>query len=222
MGLFDFVGDAVGSVFGGMASGVANYQIAKKQMAWMEKMSNSAHQREVRDLKAAGLNPILSAGGSGASTPGAPSVSIPDLGRSFTGGRASAAAVKLAEQDVDIKKSTATQEEINADQRSEAKKWLDRNPKFRDLFYAGINARQAGLNPSVYAPLMWSNSASTESKVKRGVDWLAEHPNVLGAIPGARAVFMMYNQSRQGRRYKQNDSGKKKHSMDSYFDNVKR
>ena len=32
-------------------------------------LANSAHQREVRDLRAAGLNPILSAGGSGAATP---------------------------------------------------------------------------------------------------------------------------------------------------------
>lgn len=36
--------------------------------SWQEMMSNSAHQREVRDLKAAGLNPVLSAmNGNGAS-----------------------------------------------------------------------------------------------------------------------------------------------------------
>lgn len=51
---------------------VFNSAEAQKERDWQEEMSNSAYQRSVQDMKAAGLNPAMMYGGSGiqpASTP---------------------------------------------------------------------------------------------------------------------------------------------------------
>lgn len=53
-----------------------NHNEAVLQRQWLERMSNTAHQREIEDLKAAGINPLLTGKYGGASTPGATAASI--------------------------------------------------------------------------------------------------------------------------------------------------
>lgn len=100
-----------GSLLGGVLRNDSQERQAANQIEFQERMSSTAHQREVQDLMAAGLNPMLSAKLGGASSPAGAQANIQDVlspaVSSGQQGKLLAAQLEQIKSQVDLNKANA-------------------------------------------------------------------------------------------------------------------
>lgn len=102
-------------ILGGALNTLGNIYSAQKQMDFQERMSSTAHQREMADMAKAGLNPILSGKYGGSSTPSGAAANV-DLG--FDKAAASALQAMQIKSNMALQNAQANQLNSSADLNS--------------------------------------------------------------------------------------------------------
>lgn len=155
------------SLGGSLWSGSQSAKQASANRKHYLRMSNTAHQRQVKDLAAAGLNPILSAYGSGAAAGGTVQPNMPDMGASIARGMASGAMVSSARANTALTRQQTRQAEVAAKMDKGMFQFLRKNKHFRSLIYASKLASSAGLPPQLFGPLLGLSSSSAFDQVMK-------------------------------------------------------
>lgn len=105
----------VGPIVGGMLQNRSNEKISAKQMAFQERMSSTAYQRSMADMRAAGLNPLLAYQKGGASTPQGAGIPAQNVAKDIPAGTQAQTAKTLAKAQIEnIRSQTALNESNSA------------------------------------------------------------------------------------------------------------
>lgn len=133
MSVWGAVASGIATLVGNRQKGQINSLLAKDQRSWEEQMSATAYRRAMKDMKLAGLNPILAYQKGPASTPSGAAASIGggDLGSSIAAGLSSGSQSAKVSQEVRNLKSVG--QNIDTDTRLKAEQALRESASAREL-----------------------------------------------------------------------------------------
>jgi len=108
----------IGAIIGALASSAVdsgvNIKLARENRQWQERMSNTAYQRSMKDMRLAGLNPMLAyrQGGAGSPNPPAPSIETKGLATTAVQMRSMLGDIKIKNAQARAESARATHLEL--------------------------------------------------------------------------------------------------------------
>jgi hypothetical protein len=187
---------AAASAYGAHQMNKAAEESANRQMAFQEEMSNTSYQRQVEDLKAAGINPMLVSRLGGASSPAGAMPQFTNVGsagvqgfREASAGVSSAAQAEQLEAQTGLTKTQEKQVEAATDKIRE---------EIKNIPTEGERLRQAVFQLAAQENLYRQQSYTEQERqrmIAQTLKKLIEETKVIGAE--ASAIDSLNNMGRE-------------------------